>query len=67
MKILYDHQIFSNQSYGGPSRYYVKLVEKIYELKQNPEIISGYHINEHLNNIKYKRIVVGKKYLFLNL
>lgn len=67
MKILYDHQIFSNQSYGGPSRYYVKLVEKIYELKQNPEIISGYHINEHLNNIKYKRIVVGKKIPFSKL
>ncbi len=63
MKILYDHQIFSSQNYGGPSRYYVKLAEKIYEFKHKPEIIAGYHLNEHLNNIKYKKIIKGKKLL----
>ena len=45
---------FPSQNYGGPSRYYVKLAEKIYEFKHKPEIIAGYHLNEHLNNIKYK-------------
>ena len=64
MKILYDYQIFSNQNYGGPSKYFVKLAEKIYELEHDPEIIAGYHINEHLDDIKYKKIVSGNKVLF---
>lgn len=29
MKILYDHQIFSTQTYGGISRYYVELIKNI--------------------------------------
>ena len=64
MKILYDYQIFSDQNYGGPSKYFVKLAEKIYEMKHDPEIIAGYHINEYLNDIKHKKIVSGKKILF---
>ena len=64
MKILYDHQIFCNQIYGGPSRYYVKLAERIYELNHDPKIVAGYYLNEHLNNIKHKEIVKGKKLVF---
>ena len=29
MKILYDHQIFLDQVYGGPSRYYMNLIKQI--------------------------------------
>ena len=57
MKILYDYQIFSDQNYGGPSKYFVKLAEKIYEMKHDPEIIAGYHINEYLNDIKHILII----------
>ena len=27
MKILYDHQIFTNQIYGSISRYFIKLMK----------------------------------------
>tara|TARA_Y100001970_G_scaffold293618_1_gene441716 strand:+ start:9474 stop:10586 length:1113 start_codon:yes stop_codon:yes gene_type:complete len=64
MKILYDYQIFSHQNYGGPSRYYVQLAENLHELKHKPSIVAGFHLNEHLKEIKYKNIVTGKKILF---
>ena len=60
MKILYDHQIFCNQIYGGPSRYICKISRRIYELNHDPKIVAGYYLNEHLNNIKHKEIVKGK-------
>ena len=31
MKVLYDHQIFSMQRYGGISRYYYELIKNIYK------------------------------------
>ena len=33
MKIFYDYQIFYNQKFGGPSRYFIELCKNIAGLK----------------------------------
>ena len=35
MKIIYDHQIFSYQNQGGPSRYFTQLIKGLVSLKKN--------------------------------
>jgi len=35
MKILYDHQVFTRQNYGGVSRYYCELMD---QFSQNPDL-----------------------------
>ena len=45
----------------------MELAENLYELKHKPSIMAGFHLNEHLKEIKYKNIVTGKKYCFQKL
>ncbi len=46
MKILYDHQVFSWQKYGGISRYFFEIIKRISE--QNEVFLyEGYHINKY--------------------
>ena len=52
MKILYDHQIFWSQEYGGPSRYFINLINKIinnydYQIK----VSSPLYINSYLRQL----------------
>ena len=63
MKIFYDHQIFCNQNYGGPSRYFVSLAEKLKDKNLDIKISAPLHINEYLNNLD-KKIIFGKKLFF---
>mgnify|MGYP003951154069 CR=1 FL=1 len=63
MKIFYDHQIFCNQNYGGPSRYFVSLVEKLKDKNLDIKISAPLHINEYLKNLD-KKIIFGKKLFF---
>lgn len=59
MKILYDHQIFTLQKYGGISRYFYELVselDKVFNIKSevsllfsNNHYISDYKFTDHLN------------------
>ena len=51
MKILYDHQAFTMQSYGGVSRYFVNLANEIFKLKHKAEIFAPIHRNIHLTKI----------------
>ena len=51
MNIFYDHQIFSNQSYGGPSRYFVELIKELILLNNTPTIIAPINQNIFLNDI----------------
>jgi glycosyltransferase involved in cell wall biosynthesis len=51
MKILYSHDIFSKQKFGGISRYFVNLVSHLPE-DAKPVIFSGLSINSYLDNIK---------------
>lgn len=57
MKIIYDHQIFTSQNQGGPSRYFVELIKELIILKNEPIIISPIHNNIYLKKIlsKYKK------------
>lgn len=48
MKIFYTHDIFSTQSYGGASRYYVEIIKEIYKVQKNIEIVTGVHLNEYI-------------------
>lgn len=46
MRILYDHQIFSVQKYGGISRYFYEIIKRIAE-KNRVLLYEGYHINNY--------------------
>lgn len=54
MKILYDHQIFTNQVYGGISRYFYELMN---QFSQNQdvkfEISLKYSNNHYLKNVNF--------------
>ena len=56
MKILYDHQIFTNQIYGGVSRYFYELMN---HLSQNQdikfEISLKYSNNHYLENVNFTK------------
>ena len=53
MNILYDHQIFLNQRFGGPSRYFCSLIDEI--SKENlVQISAPFHINNHLKKLDKK-------------
>jgi hypothetical protein len=55
MKILYDHQIFTAQQYGGISRYYVRLFENILNLGEEIKIVSPIYINKYLQEINHRK------------
>jgi len=49
MKIAYDYQIFSFQSYGGISRYYTFLADELVKQEQDIGIFAGIHRNNYLH------------------
>ncbi|KFJ42392.1 glycosyltransferase family 4 protein [Francisella philomiragia] len=58
MNILYDHQIFSEQKYGGISRYFAELL-KAFENKEGiktttPLIVSNNHYISECSSINYQ-------------
>ena len=66
MNINYDHQIFSNQNLGGPSRYFVELIKELISLKNRPVVIAPFNQNIYLAEIssKFKKeffFKIGKK------
>lgn len=61
MNILYDHQIFSVQKYGGISRYFYEIIKRV-ACKENVYLYEGYHINEYgLENLKNLKCYEGRK------
>ena len=50
MNIIYDHQIFIDQPYGGPSRYFIKLIKEISKTEKL-KISSFFHINNYLQEL----------------
>ncbi len=62
MNILYDHQIFLSQKFGGPSRYFIELSKNINRLNENSIIYSPFYINRYLKVEKDKNF---KKKIFL--
>ena len=68
MQIIYDHQIFTSQNHGGPSRYFVELIKELIIIKNEPIIVSPLHNNINLEKIsnKYKKEFqskINKNYL----
>ena len=49
-RIVFDHQAFTMQNYGGISRYFVKLAESLHENNQEIKICATLHKNEYLAN-----------------
>lgn len=49
MKILYDHQIFSTQHYGGVSRYFYEVAKRLSVVDGcDVTVFAPLHINDHL-------------------
>jgi glycosyltransferase involved in cell wall biosynthesis len=49
MKVVFDHQIFSLQAFGGISRYVARLNEHLQMQGHDAKILAPLHINRHLN------------------
>ena len=64
MKIAFDHQAFTWQSYGGMSRSFTILAHELSKLGQDVNIFAGIYRNHYLNQLP-KDLVTGfplKKY-----
>jgi glycosyltransferase involved in cell wall biosynthesis len=56
MKILYDHQVFVAQSYGGISRYFFELMQHYHQTRYLQfELTVRYHENAYLQNASFVR------------
>jgi glycosyltransferase involved in cell wall biosynthesis len=66
LKILFDHQCFSNQEYGGVSRYFVELIKNLKQLNlASTEVSLKYSNNHYLNElpeVKAKLFLRGKNF-----
>ena len=51
MKILFDHQIFTQQSYGGISRYFVRLAQGLLALGNQIDVVAPIHCNRYLKDL----------------
>lgn len=60
MKIAFDHQIFTLQSYGGISRYFVQLAKGLLTEGDDIKVIAPYHQNNYLEELPGK-LVRGRK------
>ena len=59
MKIAYDHLIFSEQRYGGISRYITELAVKLDRQGENTKIFAPMHQNKYLDGLP-GRLVTGR-------
>ena len=60
ISIIYDYQIFSEQEYGGISRYIYEIAKRIYDTDgYDVSILSPLYINEYLKQAE-QGLVVGK-------
>lgn len=67
MKIFFDHKIFIHQTYGGPSRYFVNLVNELnFKNSVNAKIFAPFHINNFLSSTGKSNIGFANKILFNN-
>lgn len=48
MKILYDYEIFANQKYGGISRYFYEIIQRLVEENHcDISLFQGFNVNEY--------------------
>ena len=65
MKIIYDFKAFLIQPYGGISRYYKYLAEKLDQKGHDVKILAGCHHNNYLKDLD-DEIVIGYKLNHIN-
>jgi glycosyltransferase involved in cell wall biosynthesis len=51
VRIVYSHDIFSFQAYGGISRYFVEIAKRIPTNEAQVQVFAGLHINEYLKGV----------------
>lgn len=51
MKIAFDHQVFTFQSYGGISRYYTILADELLKQGQDIKVFAGMHRNNYVADL----------------
>lgn len=56
MKIAFDHQVFTFQSYGGISRYIVRLAQGLLSLGESVDILAPLHHNRYLKELPSERV-----------
>ena len=66
MKILFDNKIFINQVHGGPSVYFVNLMNNLVKKNYNIKISSKFHLNYLLNENKKNFKLHGYKLPYNN-
>ena len=59
MRILYDHQIFTEQVYGGPSRYFFNIIKEISKVEK-VKVCAPIYINDYLLRNNFKKIYKSK-------
>ena len=62
MRIAYDYQAFSLQSYGGISRYFASLAQGLIDLQQNVQIFAPLHRNRYLAALP-SGVVNGREFI----
>lgn len=60
MRIAFDHQAFTWQSYGGISRYYTVLAKQLFDKGHDISIFAPFHCNNYLEKLPIG-IVQGKR------
>ncbi|MFM2275738.1 MAG: hypothetical protein RL211_1610 [Pseudomonadota bacterium] len=56
MKIVFDHQIFTQQSYGGISRYFVRLAQGLLALGHQADVVAPIHRNRYLKDLPAQHV-----------
>lgn len=56
MKIVFEHQIFTQQSYGGISRYFVRLAQGLLALGHQVDVVAPIHRNRYLKDLPVARV-----------
>lgn len=51
MKVFFDHQAFTQQSYGGISRYIVRLAAELHNMNNEVKIVAPFHRNRYLKEL----------------
>lgn len=56
MNVIFDHQIFTQQSYGGISRYIVRLAQGLLALGHQAEVVAPIHRNRYIKELPSGRV-----------
>lgn len=60
MRIAFDHQTFTLQTYGGISRYFVRLAQEFLSAGEHVRIFAPYYVNAYLSSLP-SECIQGKR------